>query len=165
MLAQSQSTCRNESLPLQAQELISKSFPGWRVKLPTDLVGYEKELWKETHPKECPGMASGHLKDPNQVAFGLLLVPSSGSETGYKIVVLARSGSAYSLQILDQAEGQPGSASGLVIAKVAPGKYPGFDEPQAISLKLDGLEAQWIEKASVLYFWQDGKFQTLQTSD
>ena len=56
-------------------------------------------------------------------------------------------------------------SSGLVISKVPPGRYPGFDTTQAVRLKLDGLEAEWLEKSSVLYYWRNGKYRTLQTSD
>jgi hypothetical protein len=58
-----------------------------------------------------------------------------------------------------------GSDSGLVISKVSPGRYTGFDTTQSVRLSVDGLEAEWLEKSSVLYHWQNGKYQTLQTSD
>jgi len=66
---------------------------------------------------------------------------------------------------LDQVKRKAGAASGLVISKVPPGEYSGFDSTQSIELKLDAVEAEWLEKSSVLYFWKNGKYQTLQTSD
>jgi len=162
--AQAQSRCDGETLPAEARLLLKKRLPGWRIKLPSDLEAYDKELWAKEHPKECPGMAVGHFEDASQVAYGLLLIPKSAAGAGYRIVVLAKSEAAdgYSLRILDH---ESGDDSGLVISRVPPGTYPGFDTTQSARLKLDGLEAEWIEKSSVLYFWQNGKYRTLQTSD
>jgi hypothetical protein len=164
--AQAANPCRTETLPSNARHLVDSQFPGWRIKTLSDLAGYDHDLWMQTHPKDCPGIAVGHFEDPNQTAYGLLLVPKSAGETGYKLVVLAKSGTddTYSLRILDHAE-QAGADSGLVISKAPPSRYSDFDTTQSIRLKLDGIEAEWIEKASVLYFWRNGKYQTLQTSD
>lgn len=162
LAAQTQTTCKADDLPSGAKLLVSKTFPGWRFKGTSDLVDYAK-----AHPKECPGIALGHFESPDQTAYGLLLVPTSGAETGYKIVVLSKSDTAgnYSIRVLDHAEGQAGVGSGLVISKVPPGKYSGFDSTRSIRVRLDAIEAEWLEKSSVLYFWKNGKYRTLQTSD
>lgn len=161
-----QSACRDEAIPTEVQQFIGKKFPGWRVKLTSDLVAYDKELWSKAHPTECPGIAVGHFENPDQIAYGLLLVPESGAEASYKIVVVAKSKTAdmYSFRMLDHAEGH-GAGSGLAISKVPPGAYSGFDETESVRLKQDALEAEWIEKSSVLYYWRNGKYRTLQTSD
>ena len=165
--ARAQSGCRYEGIPAQAQLLITKKFPGWRVKLTSDLADYDKELWSKEHRIECPGITVGYFEHPDQKAYGLLLVPKSGAETGYKIVVVAKSGPAdtYSLRMLDHAEEQRGSGDGLVISTVPPGTYPGFDTSESVHLKQDALEVEWLEKSSVLYYWRNGRYQTLQTSD
>ena len=167
LAAQTQNICEADALPSEAKSFVSKTFPGWRLKLTSDLVDYDQKVWAEEHPKECPGITIGHFEASDQTAYGLLLIPKSGPKTGYKIVVVSRSTTAdhYSLMVLDHAEGQPGADSGLVISKVPPGKYSGFDTTQSVQLGLDGLEAEWIEKSSVLYFWKNGRYHTLQTSD
>jgi hypothetical protein len=161
---QAQSTCGDAALPAQARLLIKKRFPGWRIKLPSDLVDFDKRAWTQEHPKGCPGIAVGHFEDGSQVAYGLLLIPKLAPAVGSKIVVVGQSEAAgdYSLRILAQ---DPGSDSGLVISRVKPGRYPGFDTTQSVRLKLDGLEVEWIEKSSVLYYWRNGEYRTLQTSD
>jgi hypothetical protein len=162
--AQAQSGCADVVLPPQARLQVNKKLFEWRIKLLSDLEAYDKELWLKEHPKECPGIAVGHFEDLSQMAYGLLLIPKSTAGIGCKIVVLAKSEAedSYSLRILDQ---ESGDDSGLVISKVPPGRYTGFDTTQAVRLNLDGLEAEWLEKSSVLYFWRNGKYQTLATSD
>jgi hypothetical protein len=162
--AQAQNTCSDAVLPPQARSLVKQRLPGWRIKLPSDLEAYDKKLWLKEHPKECPGIAVGHFEDSRRIAYGLLLIPKSAAAVGYKIVVLAKSESAddYRVRVLDE---DRGSDSGLVISRVPPGRYPGFDTTQSVQLKLDGIEAERIEKSSVLYFWRNGTYRTLQTSD
>lgn len=156
-----------ENLPVQAQRLISKTFPGWRIKMASDLESYDKQLWDKAHPKECPGLAIGHFQTPDQTAYALLLVPKSGVNDGSKILVLAKSEKVdvYSVKMLDHAEQEPGSSSGLVISKVPPGEFSGFDTSQSVTLKTDGIEAEWIEKSSILYYWKNDRYRKLQTSD
>jgi hypothetical protein len=116
---------------------VNKAFPGWRLKQTSDLVDYDRELWSKAHPIECPGIAIGHFESPDQTAYGLLLIPDSGAVTGYKLVVLSKASSAdrFSTRVLDRAEGQPGAGSGLVISKVPPGEYSGFDSTQSVKVK------------------------------
>jgi len=167
LFAQSQNRCRMENLPVQAQGLIRKTFPGWRIKLVSDLESYDKQLWEKAHPKDCPGLAIGHFRTADQTDYALLLVPNEGVNDGSKIFVLTKSERAdtYSLKVLDHAEQQPGSSSGLVISKVPPGKYSSFDTTQSVTLKADGIEAEWLEQSSILYYWKNGRYRKLQTSD
>ena len=167
LLAQPQGRCGTNALPPDVSQLIASKFPNWRIKLPSDLVAYDQELWAKAHPRECPGIAIGHFDAPERTAYGVLLVPKSGAETGFKIVVLSKSAATdmYSVRLLNHAERQAGSSSGLVISRVPPGKYAGFDETQSARLKLDGIEGEWIEKSSILYFWKNGRYRELQTSD
>lgn len=166
LLAQSQDNCSEKALPPQARLLIHKKFPGWRIKLPTDLDDVDKRDWDQYHPKECPGLAIGHFEAPDITGYGLLLIPITAPEGGSKIVVLGKTANTdgYSVKVLAYDE-QQGASSGLVISKARPGKYTGFDTTQSVRLKLDGIEAEWIEKSSVLYFWRNGKYRTLPTSD
>lgn len=164
--ARAQDKCGEKALPPQVRLLIHKRFPGWRTKLPSDLDDFDKRDWDQYHPKECPGIARGHFEAPDITGYGLLLIPMTAPENGSKIVILGKAANTdgYSIKIIVHDE-EPGASSGLVISKVSPGRYKGFDTRQSVRLKLDGIEAEWIEKSSVLYFWRNGKYRTLQTSD
>ncbi len=166
-IAQAHNTCRDARLPSDAQLLIAKTFPDWRPKLVSDLGSEGQQLWLKAHPKECPGIAVGHFEELDSLSYGILLVPKSEVDGGYKIVVLSKvaTADAYSLRLLDHSEGQPYSNSGLVISKVAPGAYSDFEETKSVRLKLDAVNVEWIEKGEVLYYWSHGKYRTIQTSD
>jgi len=40
-----------------------------------------------------------------------------------------------------------------------------FGDTKSVHLKVDGINVEWLEKSSVLYYWSNGKYQTIQTSD
>jgi hypothetical protein len=142
-----------------------EKFPLWRAKQISDLDAYDRQLWLKAHPKKCPGIAIGHFDDPDQFAYAVLLVPTTKSSDGYKIVVLSASGSgnAYSSKILDQEQGQ--GSDGLVISVAAPGQYSDFEDTKVTKVRVDGIYAEWIEKGAILYYWSAGRYHKLQVSD
>ena len=152
-------------LPSDTKLIVEQRFPDWRPKVLSDLSGYDKKLWVETHPKECPGIAEGHFEQPENVAYAVLLIPKSGHTASYKIIVLSKTFEENVVRLLDHAEGNVYSDSGLVISKELPGTKSGFDDAKLVRLKLDGLNVEWLEKSSVLYYWSNGKYRSLETSD
>jgi hypothetical protein len=79
-------------------------------------------------------------------------------------VIAQRKGSAeYHTTVLDH--GPSTHNSGMVISRVPPSKQTGFDETKSVILRLDGVNVEWLEKSSVLYYFSSGKYHELQTSD
>lgn len=140
-------------------------FPELRPKNLSDLSGYDKQLWLKMHSSECPGIAVGHFESPKQVAYAFLLLPKSGPVSSYKIVVLSPVSDQYAVRVLDHAEGGSYADSGLIISKELPGKYSDLGDAKTVSLKVDAINVEWLEKSSVLYYWSQGRYRSLQTSD
>ena len=149
-------------LPADAKSLLKRRFHDWRPKHLSDLDGYDNKLWLETHPKECPGIAVGHFEQPDRNAYAILLVPKSGVMAGYRIIVLSKPTSEYAARLLDRADGID---SGLIISKEPRGTYSEFGGGKSVRLTLDGVNVEWLEKSSVLYYWSRGKYQSIPTSD
>ena len=156
---------RCELLAPDAKLLIEQRFPKWRPKVLSDLSGYDKELWLETHPRECPGIAVGHFEQPDQVAYAILLVPKAGHTASFKVIVLSKAADEYAVRLLDGAEGTAYSDSGLVVSKEPPGAHSEFDNTKSVHLRLDGVNVELLEKSSVLYYWSHGRYRSIQTSD
>lgn len=131
----------------------------------SDLSGYDIKLWLEIHPKECPGIVVGHFEQQEHAAYAVLLIPKSGHTASYKIIVLSETSDEYAVRLLDHAEGNTYSDSGLVISKEPPGTHSEFDNAKSVRLKLDGLNVEWLEKGSVLYYWSHGRYRSVQTGD
>jgi hypothetical protein len=163
---QAKNTCRAVSLPSGATAVLNEKYPDWRIKSVSDLIADDQVLWAKAHPEECPGIAIGHFEQSDRVAYAVLIVPRAKTRHGYKIIVLKESpsGDGYTAKLLDQANGEY-SDSGLVIPKAPPDKYSDFYGTTEVRVKLDAIFAEWIEKASVLYYCANGKYRKIQTSD
>src|SRR5947209_10238715 len=156
---QTKNACRAASLPPAAAAVLDEKYPDWRIKNVTDLVADDQVLWAKAHPKDCPGISSGHFEESDRVTYAVLMVPKAKTRRGYKIIVLKESpsGGSYAAKLLDQANGEY-SDSGLVISKATPGKYSDFYGSTEVHVKLDSILVEWIEKASVLYYCTNGKY-------
>jgi len=153
-----------KALPPAVQSYVEHQFPEWRAKALSDLEGYDRQLWQETHKKECPGIAVGHFEKAEQLSYALLLVPRSTAKSGYKFVVISSAPeNTYRSELLDHNDAE--DASGMVISKAPPGKYSDFEQTKTVQLKLDSISLDWLEKSSVLYYWSDGHFLSIDTSD
>ena len=149
-------------LPPEVNAVLNQQFSGWRPKVLFDLSGYDKKLWLEMHSKECPGIAEGNFERSDRLAYALLLVPKAADRAGYKIIVLSNSSGKYAVRLLNQAKG---TDDGLVISKAPRGRYSEFDDEGSVRLTLDGVNVEWLEKSSTLYYWSKGKYENIPTSD
>ena len=91
-------------------------------------------------------------------------MPASRPDNGFKLLVASKhSGHLYRFTVLDHNDKL--GDQGMVISRVEPGKYTDFERTRSVRIKLDAINVEWLEKASVLYYWADDRYQTLQTSD
>ena len=157
--------CAMGNLPAGVQELLKSNYGTLRPKTLADLEGDGQKLWLSLNPHSCPGIAVGNFEGSGKNEYALLLIPASGTEVEYKVVVFAapKGSSRYTTTLLDHGTNTPDS--GMVISRVPPGKQTGFDETNSVRLKLDGINLQWLEKASVLYYYSNGAYHHLETSD
>lgn len=156
-------TCGTNLAP-GAKVLLDSKYADWRPKDVSDLGADDKELWLKAHPKDCPGIAIGQFEKAGRLSYAVLLVPKSKLKQGYKILVLTPTANAYAARLLDHADSGY-SSSGLVLFKLPPGTYADFEQTASVRVKHDAINVEWIEKASVLYYWANGKFLTIQPSD
>jgi hypothetical protein len=161
--AQVKPTCQTSLAP-SARAVLASNYADWRPKDISDLGTDDKQLWLNDHPNECPGIAVGHFEEADRLSYAVLLVPKLELKHGYKILVLTPTGDGCAVRILDHADGEY-SSSGLVISKAAPGTYSDFEDTASVRVTRDAINVEWIEKAGVLYYWANGKFRTIQTSD
>ncbi len=91
-------------------------------------------------------------------------MPQSRPESGFKLLVSGKkAGHHYQFTVLDH-DDKLGD-QGMVISRVEPGKYTDFERTRSVKIKLDAINVEWLEKAALLYYWSEDRYQTLQTSD
>jgi hypothetical protein len=66
--------CDSMKVPPAVSALLEKSFPHWRVEKPSDLDPFYQQVWTKNFSATCPGFVSGHLQEPDAMAYAFLLV-------------------------------------------------------------------------------------------
>ncbi len=156
--------CARIHLPFEVDQVLRQQFRNWRPKLLSDLSSDDQRVWSQDHPRACPGIASGHFEAADRIDYAILLIPKSTSALGSKIIVVSQVAQRYAVRLLAQDQGT-GPDSGLVISKQPAGPYRDFEGGQTVHLKLDGVEIEWLEKSSTLYYWSRGRYRSIATSD
>ena len=152
-------------LPPQASHVIEQKFPGWRAKDLSDLDEDDRKVLHAENAKACAGIAVGHFESVASIAYAILLIRKSAAEVGFKVIVLSRLGEGNVVRMIQHSDTEDGRGYGLVISREPPGKKLGFDTSKAVRLKLDGVNVEYLEKSSVLYYWSNGRYRSLVTSD
>lgn len=154
------------ALAVPVDTLLKAKFPEWRPKQLSDMGADDQQLWLNgPNGRDSPGITIGHFEFPDELSYAVLLVRKSDPSGGYKLLVFSKGPTkdAFTWKLLDHAEGQ--TCSCLVISKTEPGKYSDWENTKSIRLKLDGIQVEWMEKGAVLYFWSEGRYHKIQTSD
>ncbi len=104
-------------LPVPVHELLTSQFPDSRPRKLSDLESYDQKLWLKSHPRDCPGIATGHYQSGDELSYAVLLVPKSTSTNGYQLIVVTKNSAqgAYSWKMLNSAKGQ--ANSGIVVPR------------------------------------------------
>lgn len=164
--------CDISSLPREVQTKLAADYADWQPQKLKSLDDYSRAYWTKTHPEECPGISIGHFESKTELSYALFLVVKPGSkQQGASIVVFSRmqSSGAFVPHVVHKWEtGNSLAFPDLVISKVPPGQYEGYaesDEVPKVSILLDSLLYEAIGKASSLYYWKNGRYQQLVTSD
>ena len=156
--------CGSPRLPPKVDQILKHQFRDWKPKLFSDLSSDDQRVWNESHPRACPGIVSGHFEAADRMAYAILLVPKSAHGSGSKIIVISQASQGYAVRLLVQDQGS-GPDSGLFISKAHPGAYSDFEDSRTIHLKLEAVEVEWLEKSSTLYYWSNGRYRSISTSD
>ncbi len=147
-------------LPKSVIEVIQKRWPGWTIVDVMDLRSDNQTLWKKAHGTCCPGVVVGHFEG-NSTSYAVTLF--RGKKTLDQVLLV----------IKPEAQGEPRVfvlsapqtvAYLSVIHKVPPGTYDDV-EGGTVRIRRDAIEYEAIEAGSVTYYFEGGRFRSLQTSE
>lgn len=150
------------SLPKPVLGIIAMKFPGWRPKQVADLDSDARQVWQNSHPDECPGIAVGHFESSDRLSYAVLLVSQSDPNGGFKLIAFDKSAAteAYAWKLIDEWNAR--IYSGAVISKAPPSEYSQASDPAvSVNTMLDGVYFGLIDKGSILYYSSNGRFQKL----
>jgi hypothetical protein len=161
--------CDISILPREIQTKLEKNYPDWQPEKLKNLYEDDRHFWTEAHPNDCPGIAIGHFESKTEFSYALLLVSKpERKRPGLRILVFSRLGPSaeYILRVISRYDtGDFYEGSDQVIATVPAGHYEEAQGPKRVDVDLDGISYEVMEKGAILYYWRNGRYHELVTSD
>jgi len=161
--------CDASALPQEIQTKLDRNYPDWQPEKLENLDEEDRKLWTNAHPNDCPGIAIGHFESKNELSYALLLVSKPDRKRpGLRILVFSRPGPSAPCVVHLIGKWDTGTfyeGSDQVIATVSAGHYEEAIGPKRIQTDLDGIWYEVMEKDAILYYWKNGRYHELVTSD
>jgi hypothetical protein len=161
--------CDAAALPHEIQAKLDKNYPDWQPEKLENLDEDDRKFWTEAHPNDCPGIAIGHFESKTELSYALLLVSKpERKRPGLRILVFSRPAPSepYVMHLVSKWDtGTFYEGSDQVIATVPPGHYEEVVGPKKVQIDLDGIWYEVMEKGAILYYWKNGRYHELTTSD
>jgi hypothetical protein len=167
--AQAADICDPSVLPREIQTKLEKNYPDWQPERIENLYEADRRFWTEAHPNDCPGIAIGHFESKTELSYALLLVSKpERKRPGLRILAFSRVGPSaeYAMRVISKYDtGDFYEGSDQVIATAPAGHYEEAQGPKKVDIDLDGISYEVMEKGAILYYWKNGRYHGLATSD
>jgi hypothetical protein len=161
--------CDVSTLPQEIQTKLAKDYPDWQPEKLENLYEDDRQFWTKAHPNDCPGIAIGHFESKIEISYALLLISKPDRKRlGYRLVVFSRSGPSapYVPHLVSKWNiGLFYEGSDQVVETVPAGHYEEAIGPHKVSIDLDGIGLEAIDKGAILYYWKNGRYHELITSE
>jgi hypothetical protein len=161
--------CDLSVLPKEIQTKLEKNYPDWQPERLEHLDADDRKLSTNAHPNDCPGIAIGHFELKNELSYALLLVSKPDRKRqGFRVIAFARGGPSapYVPHLVSKWNDELYYYnSDEVIATVPPGRYAEAMGPKNVQTDLDSILCETLEKGAAVYYWKNGRYHELITSE
>jgi len=155
-------SCNTNVIPDSISNLMKSSFVGWRIKNERDFDDFHRAAWIKAKPGLCPGIAKGHFINSLTNDYALLLVSSDQKKQSYKVVVFSPKGEKINSYIVESGRN---FMERVAVSAISPGAYFGVENSPTVELKTDGIMVEELEVGSMIYYWSNGSFKNIITSE
>jgi hypothetical protein len=157
-----QDPCSIEETPARVRELLKEKFPSWKIVTSRQLTPDDQKIWKKTNPNKCPGYMAGNFQSTDRLSYAFNLFRQDQKRLSEVLVVIDSDGEDYKLHVLSK----PQEAAILgVITKQPAGIYTSFDETKRIKTTFPVISYEQLEDGQLIYYWANGRYHSIQTSD
>ncbi|MGB8457559.1 MAG: hypothetical protein WCE50_07555 [Candidatus Acidiferrum sp.] len=167
--AKASDPCGPSALPKEIQTILARNYPDWQPEKLENLYEDDRRFWTDAHPADCPGIAIGHFESKNELSYALLSISKPDRKLpGLRILVFSRPAASapYVPHVISKWNVGPFyENSDQVISTVPPGHYEEAQGPHKVQTDLDGILYEVLEKGTLQYYWTNGRYQELATSD
>ena len=146
-----------DNIPKPVQDALT-SEPGWELVRLVHFFEEEEEFWQEFHGRQCPGYVAADVDGSGRQTFALSLIKQAGGRAEHKLIAL-RPGAAGFVKV-ELPPAQPPSLA-MFVVRQGPGKFTDFDTGRKIELATESFMLGAFASATILHYFQDGKFQNL----
>ena len=161
--------CDISVLPKEIQTNLEKNFPDWQPERLENLYEDDRQFWSRAHPRDCPGIAIGHFELKNELSYAVLLISKPDRKrTGFRVIAFSRNGPSaqyVSHLVLRWNIGLLYQGSDEVIQTVPPGHYDAAMNRKNADTDLDAILCATMEKGAAVYYWRNGSYHELITSE
>ena len=161
--------CDVSVLPQEVQTKLEKNYPEWQPERLEHLYDDDRQVWIKAHPTDCPGIAIGHFESKNELSYAFLLISKPDRKRlGFRLIVFSRSGpfAPYVSHLVTKWNiGLLYQGSDEVIATVPPGHYEEAIGRRDVRTDLDAILSETLEKGAAVYYWRNGRYHELITSE
>jgi hypothetical protein len=161
--------CPVSVLPKEIQTKLEKNYTDWQPEKLEHLYENDRELWSKAHPTDCPGIAVGHFELKTALSYAVLLISKPDRKRlGFRLIVFSRSGPSapYVSHLVTKWNiGLLYQGSDEVIATVPPGHYEEAIGRKDVHTDLDAILSETLEKDAAVYYWRNGCYHELVTSE
>ena len=148
-----------ENLPLPVTSYL-RANTSWVLVRVDDLSSDHQQLWTDTHPGACPGLASGDFEGRGRLSFALALLRRGGGREEQLVLLRQRAGRTVVTTIVPLYRG----ASPEVVWRAPPGRTR-LSQTRTIAIKLDSIMFEALESAARQYYFVNSRLLKIQTSD
>jgi hypothetical protein len=146
-------------------QLIKADFPQCRILQLKDLDNDLQEYFIVNHPSAHPGYVIADFDGNGKEDYALLLLCGGKKKQTIRFdVLMADKNNSYSRIKIEKWSDEL-SLKNLYLEITKPGKIKETDSERTITIKNDGVSLNLFEAASRVYYWKNGKFNNVQTSD
>ena len=164
-VALSGESCIPSNLPLKIRTKLATNYAEWKIVSPEMLDNDDRDTWIERYSKECPGMIDGDFSNEGKSYILNLLNESNGKkqqqvlyfrpiDDGFKVVVVVPPFEVKAVRI---------------IRRYGPGKYRPFEgnrpPKEPVVIKTDTVGLSDMSAGTVVYFWKNGRFDSVITDE
>jgi hypothetical protein len=155
--------CAGELLPAGLGKVLVTRYPGWKIVTLKDLHPDDQGIWLERWRQFCPGIAIGHFESQKQLSYAFLLLRMEGSDIITRLVV-ARQVGPKDFRTRNVTGPSPAPRP-EVIFRAPPGEIVSWDGSQRWNATMDVIVLAQLEAAADAYYWKNGRFHSIHTSD
>lgn len=146
-------------IPQKLAAFLAKEMPDWKIPAPNKWDKYNFNEFKTAN--NLVNFISGDFNCDKRGDYALILEDKRerlaiwvffAEKTGFNKIKLADAGS-----------GREQIESGIAVLE--PGEHGGDWNPKPVKIKCQAIEDIYFEKAAEAYYWENGKFKSIITSD